>query len=72
MYSANQSRDLILQPLTSVLSDSNVFFHPTRYNVAIKRCAYTRNSILVTMYRRVTARVCRVVIGCTQVVFSQI
>ena len=33
------------------------FFHPTRYNVTIKRCAYTKNSILVTMYRRVTVHV---------------
>ena len=41
-----------------------LFFHPTRYNVAIKRCAYTRNSILVTMFRRVSVHICRVVIGC--------
>ena len=58
-YSANRSRDLILYSVTPL-----VFFHPTRYNVAIKRCAYTRNSILVTMFRRVTVHICRVVIGC--------
>ena len=41
-----------------------MFFQPIRYNVAIKRCAYTRHSILVTRYRRVTVHICRVVIGC--------
>ena len=59
MYSANRSRDLILYSVTPLF-----FFHPTRYNVAIKRCAYARNSILVTMFRRVTVHICRVVIGC--------
>ena len=50
-YSANRSRDLILYSVTSL------FFHSTRYNVAIKRYAYTRNSILVTMCLRVSVHI---------------